>query len=67
MKAAEAIQTLRSVLQGTHPLDETILGSLTCLEKQLETLKKTNPLFGAITFSEEVKQLIDQAALAAAH
>lgn len=67
MKTAEAIRMLQKVLQGNRPLDEQILCSLNCLEKQLETLKRKSALFEKISFSEEIERLTEQVVMTAAH
>lgn len=67
MKAAQAVQLIQKVLQGSHPVDEQILSSLNYLERQMENLKKKSALFEKIGFSEQMEHLLEQAAAAAAH
>ena len=52
------IEVLRQGLVGQRPVDEEVLTSAAVLSDRLEMLKRSNPLFAAVSFSPEVEAMM---------
>ena len=67
MKTRNEIEVLRQGLAGQRPVDEEVMTSAAVLADRLEMLKRTSPLFEAISFSPEVETIMAQQMTAVAN
>ena len=58
---------LRQGLTGQRPVDEAVLTSAAILGDRLEMLKRSSPLFDAVSFSPEVEAMMAQQLTAVAN
>ena len=58
MKTHNEIEMLRQGLTGQQPVDEEVLTSAAVLSDRLEMLKRSSPLFEAVSFSPEVEVMM---------
>ena len=58
METHNEIDILRQGLMGHRPVDEAVLTSAAVLGDRLEMLKRSSPLFEAVSFSPEVKAMM---------
>jgi hypothetical protein len=61
------VEMLRQGLVGQRPVDEEVLTSAAILGDRLEILKRTNPLFEAVSFSPEVEAMMAEQLTAVAN
>ncbi|RKZ84024.1 MAG: hypothetical protein DRQ39_08825 [Gammaproteobacteria bacterium] len=61
------IAVLRQGLTGQRPVDEAVLTSAAILSDRLEMLKRSSPLFEAVSFSPEVEAMMAQQLTAVAN
>jgi len=54
------IEILRQGLIGQQPVDDAVLTSAAVLGDRLEMLKKSSPLFEAVSFSPDVEAMMAQ-------
>ena len=52
------VEVLRQGLVGKRPVDEEVLTSAAVLGDRLEMLKRSSPLFEAVSFSPEVEAMM---------
>ena len=52
------VEVLRQGLVGQRPVDEEVLTSAAVLGDRLEMLKRSSPLFEAVSFSPEVEAMM---------
>ena len=52
------IEMLRQGLTGQQPVDEAVLTSAAVLSDRLDMLKRSSPLFEAVSFSPEVEGMM---------
>ena len=52
------IEILRQGLIGQQPVDEAVLTTAAILGERLEMLKRSNPLFEAVSFSPDVEAMM---------
>ena len=60
MKTRNEIEVLRQGLAGQRSVDEEFMASAAVLADRLEMLKRTSPLFEAVSFSPEVETIMAQ-------
>ena len=60
MKTRNEIEVLRQGLDGQRSVDEEFMASAAVLADRLEMLKRTSPLFEAVSFSPEVETIMAQ-------
>ena len=60
MKSHSEIEVLRQGLAGQRPVDEELVTSAAVLADRLEMLKRSSPLFEAVSFSPEVETMMAQ-------
>ncbi len=60
------MEVLREGLAGQRPADELVLASAVVLSERLESLKRSSPLFEAVSFSPEVEAMMAEQLVAAA-
>ena len=51
-------------ISGTRPIDEHTFASVAVLADRLDRLQRTSPVFGDISFSPEVQELVNCESLA---
>jgi len=61
------IEILRQGLTGQRPVDEAVLTSAAILSDRLEMLKRSSPLFDAVSFSPEVEAMMAEQLTAVAN
>lgn len=61
------IEMVRLGLTGQHPVDETVLTAAAILSDRLEMLKRSSPLFEAVSFSPDVEGMMAQQLTAVAN
>lgn len=61
------IAVLRQGLTGQRPVDDAVLTSAAILSDRLEMLKRSSPLFEAVSFSPEVEAMMAQQLTAVAN
>ena len=61
------IEVLRQGLVGQRMVDEEVLTSAAVLSDRLEMLKRTSPLFEAVSFSPEVEAVMAEQLTAVAN
>lgn len=53
------VEVLRKGLMGSSSMNEEVLSSALLLADRLEALKRSSPLFEAISFSPEVEAMVE--------
>ena len=67
MKTHNEIEILRQGLTGQRPVDDAVLASAAVLSDRLEMLKRSSPLFEAVSFSPEVEAMMAEQLTAVAN
>jgi len=67
MKKHNEIETLRQALDQQRPVDEEALTAAAILGDRLEMLKRSSPLFEAVSFSPEVEAMMAEQLTAVAN
>lgn len=52
-------KTVTESINGNRPFDENTFSSVAVLAERLKRLKKDNPFFADVTFSDHVQDLVD--------
>jgi len=67
MQMNNPTEVLRQGLNGQRPVDDAVLMSAAVLSDRLELLKRSSPMFEAISFSPEVEAMVEAQYAAAAN